>query len=286
MKKGIIFISIVGPLFVLFFLSGIIFIVLRRIEVDQHNLSIYNYEHTGKIVYSCYRYLNYKEQSIYYGDDITFFWVDDTCIIYEENQKLIYEDYNNKNELFDYKEYNVLKIVKRDSFLYISCVGKKYYKYDIFTKNMESIDGLIFEDALYGDSFRIEWNNNDLIIHNLKDSSNKSISFKDFLNCEIVMKMKTMITDAIDAYIPEVGIPGVGFIIDGSNIYFTVDIGSTHKNLIDYEDYELILKYDYENDRLDYYDWLKANDSNGVNIFFITENVGYPLLKYFHFWGV
>ena len=178
---------------------------------------------------------------------------------------IIYEEYNNRIELFDYTKYHVSKMVKRDQFLYISCTKNKYYKFNILSKNMESIDESFYEKALYGDFYRAEEKNRSIEIHNIKDSSYKTISYNDLLNCNFILEMKKM-------YIGSVEFDRC--IIHDSNIYFFVRISTICV---------VIMKYDYDNETYEYYDWITNIRLNYLKIFFITENVGYPLLKYFHF---
>ena len=203
-----------------------------------------------------------------YDEVSRFYWIDDTCMIYVKNRVYMYEDDKNKIELFDFNEYDILRIVKRDEFIYFCTSNKEYYRYNVIIKKNEIIDESLFNIALYGDFYRIDTSNKKSIdIYNIKDSSHKSILYSDIFECDFILEMKKMNVGKIEYE---------NYIIDGENIFIIFNIGYH---------YQIIMKYDYVNETYDYYDWLNVNlfETSNVKIFLITKNVGTPLQKYFHF---
>jgi len=255
-----------------------------------------SYSYNSNVVYvdevSSFYYFgkeySFKKKDVVYQDekeiiysDITkkIFYMSDNCIIYRKSKyeeadtstgyKYTYRYYmitNNGDALLNIPGVFYLSDVKCfDNYLFFqNRVTKSYYIYDLSINSYEEITNEKYNDYIKS-NYDVSVDNNIIKIHNNLTNLDKEISYDDIYNSKMVRYLVDdyLKINAEDNKSIELVVRGISVEVIDNKIILNLKIYGMNN---------LLLIYNFDDESINYYDWLSHNEYvDRINIFIIKK---------------
>jgi hypothetical protein len=253
LKIWIIIAIIMVGILVTCFITMIIIAGIYNILYGTIDKRIKKYEHNNKVIYSDYENIYYMNEVYRYENDIL--WIDENNVIYINVSKYYITNNDGTKELsLDVEYVSHGSLFLKDDIIYFK-QNNDYYAYNNQTDTKSSINKDIYYDYRDGNNYKIdttiEYNKISIsIIHN---DIKKEITKKKIL--------KTKFIDDVIENDEEVRV--FNYSVWDDQIILHLYAGP----------YCILMKYDFEKDIIEYYDWFYRDTSRTCYLAFKINNV-------------
>ena len=229
-------------------------------------LSLSKFDHNN-VVYYEYEYIYYYNQEVYLDSNYNVVYIDDNSLLYYSNKN--YTLLNSDNTKIEIKEnklnysYNESFYINQNKIYYRE--GKDYYIYDYEIDNSVEISEEDYYNNKDGGNYKIIKNNNEYEIINNNSYNVSYLKLSDIYSNEEISKIYNIKSFKFGSY----------QVID--NCIFVK---------LNYQCFDLIVKYDILNNDISLYDWInRYNNDSGyydyVNFYVFKDKISKSIERYF-----
>ena len=254
-KVWIIIGAILNSMWVAYFLLIIVVTIITFWNRYDFKNTIKKYGKESNLVYTDYNEIYYHNQKYDYEYDIL--WTDDTYIIYENDNKYYIKDADNTNELLlnDIERIIYGSLFVREKNIYFKSEGDNYL-YSIDDNSLLTISKNEYIEKRDGSKYTFDASFADWKI-------NITITDNDNNQTKVINSKKLRKIRCVDYIISEHDGRLFNYYVWDDQIY-----------LFMYGDaYSIILTYNFENDKIEVYDWFYRETSRTCYLAFKINNV-------------
>ena len=221
---------------------------------DKINNKLKKYSHSTNIIYSDYGNVYYDNELYEYENDIL--WIDDNHLVYQKDNKYYYVDNDNTKELSldDINNVNHGSLFLKDNEIYFRYL-ETYYSYNVINDTLSIISKEDYYLAKDGNRYSVtsttEYKTTTLLIEDKNTNKTKTINNKNLNRNDLL----SYINDYIE-------IRFFNYSIWEDTIYLHLYA----------EEYSIIVTYDFDGGKIEYYDWFYREKSRTCYLAYKISN--------------